>query len=188
LAATKKQKPDTPAPEAAPGAYTGADPAADLGAGGFSHLTAKGAARMVNVSEKASTHRVAKAEGQISLGPKITEAILNESVKKGDVLAVARVAGIMAAKRTSTSIPLCHSINVTGCQLDLEVDPLGQKLTAFCQVTSDGQTGVEMEALHGVSVALLTVYDMCKALGKGMVIGPIRLLEKSGGKSGDYKA
>jgi cyclic pyranopterin phosphate synthase len=155
---------------------------------GFSHLTAKGSARMVNVSEKAPTRRVAVAEGTITLGPKITEAILDEKVKKGDVLAVARVAGIMGVKNTSRTIPLCHPIFISGCDLDLEVIKETSTLKAVCQVTTDSQTGVEMEALNGVMVALLTVYDMCKALDKGMIIGPIRLLEKSGGKSGTYKA
>ncbi|MDR2387638.1 MAG: cyclic pyranopterin monophosphate synthase MoaC [Deltaproteobacteria bacterium] len=155
---------------------------------GFSHLTAKGSARMVNVSEKALTHRVALAEGTITLGPKITEAILDEKVKKGDVLAVARVAGIMGVKNTSRTIPLCHPIFISACDLDLEVDPKTFTLKAVCKVTTDSQTGVEMEALNGVMVALLTVYDMCKALDKGMIIGPIKLLEKSGGKSGTYQA
>jgi cyclic pyranopterin phosphate synthase len=143
---------------------------------------------MVNVSGKSVTHREAEAKGVINLGPRITKAILSETVKKGDVLAVARVAGIMAAKNTSRTIPLCHPIFISGCQVDLDIDEENCFLTAICRVTTDSQTGVEMEALHGVSVALLTVYDMCKSLDKGMVIGPIRLTEKSGGKSGTYKA
>jgi cyclic pyranopterin phosphate synthase len=155
---------------------------------GFSHLTDKGAARMVDVSNKAITHREAEAKGRISLGPKITEAILGEKVKKGDVLAVARVAGIMAAKNASRAIPLCHPIFISGCQLDLTVDQASFSVEAICRVSTDSQTGVEMEALSGVSAALLTVYDMCKSLDKGMVIGPVWLVEKSGGKGGAYKA
>ncbi|MDR1308629.1 MAG: cyclic pyranopterin monophosphate synthase MoaC [Deltaproteobacteria bacterium] len=155
---------------------------------GFSHLTEMGAARMVDVSGKASTHREAEAKGEIALGARITEAILAQAVEKGDVLSVARVAGIMAAKKASLAIPLCHPISMTGCRLDLDIDAERRVLTATCLVSTDGQTGVEMEALCGVSGALLAVYDMCKALGKGMVIGPIWLSEKSGGKSGPFRA
>jgi cyclic pyranopterin phosphate synthase len=160
----------------------------DLPHHGFSHLTEKGTALMVDVSDKPVTHREAVAKGKITLGPKITEAILDERVKKGDVLAVARIAGIMAAKNTSRAIPLCHNIPITGCQLELVVDRKNLSLDAVCRVTTDNRTGVEMEALNGVTGALLTVYDMCKSLDKGMILGPILLEEKSGGKSGTYKA
>jgi cyclic pyranopterin phosphate synthase len=160
----------------------------EVPAHGFSHLSEKGAARMVDVSNKSTTHREAEARGLITLGPKVTVAILAQNVKKGDALAVARVAGIMAAKNTSRAIPLCHPIFISGCHLDFEIDEEKGTLTAICRVLTDSQTGVEMEALSGVSGALLTVYDMCKSIDKGMVIGPIWLQEKSGGKSGTYKA
>jgi cyclic pyranopterin phosphate synthase len=143
---------------------------------------------MVNVSGKAVTRRVATAKGIIRLGPIITEAIVNQALKKGDALAVARIAGIMAAKNTSRAIPLCHPLFLTGCDVELRVLGESHSLEAVCTVSTDGTTGVEMEALNGVSGALLTVYDMAKALDKGMVIGPVWLVEKSGGKSGTYRA
>jgi cyclic pyranopterin phosphate synthase len=154
----------------------------------FSHLDATGAARMVEVSGKSVTSRRAVAVGEIILGPAITEAVYNQTVKKGDVLGVARVAGIMAAKNTSAAIPLCHPLSLTGCQVNFKLDREKFRLLVECVVTTEGQTGVEMEALCGVTGALLAVYDMCKAIDKGMIIGPISLAEKSGGKSGDWKA
>jgi cyclic pyranopterin phosphate synthase len=154
---------------------------------GFSHLTEKGAARMVDVTGKPVTHREAEAKGLISLGPKITKAILDERVEKGDALAVARVAGIMAAKNTSRTVPLCHPVVITGCRLDLSLNQVDHTLMAVCRVTTDDRTGVEMEALNGVTGALLALYDMCKSIDKGMVIGPVWLAEKTGGKSGAYK-
>ena len=143
---------------------------------------------MVDVSSKKTTCREALARGEISLGQAIAEAVASQSVQKGDVLGVARVAGIMAAKRTSEAIPLCHPLVLTGCDVGFELDLASFKLAATCWVAATGVTGVEMEALNGVSGALLAVYDMCKAIDKGMVIGPIRLVEKSGGKSGTWRA
>jgi cyclic pyranopterin phosphate synthase len=153
----------------------------------FSHLDETGAARMVDVSRKSATSREAIARGEILLGRPITEAVASQSVKKGDVLGVARIAGIMAAKRAPEAIPLCHPLALTGCDVHLDLDKESFKLIATCRVATTGATGVEMEALSGVSGALLAVYDMCKAIDKGMVIGPIRLLEKSGGKSGTWR-
>jgi cyclic pyranopterin phosphate synthase len=143
---------------------------------------------MVEVTDKSVTRRVALARGEISLGPAICEAVAAQAVKKGDVLAVARVAGIMAAKNTSGAIPLCHPLPLTGCEVEFNLDREACRLTATCRVATDGKTGVEMEALSGVAGALLTVYDMCKAIDKGMVIGPIALVEKSGGRSGTWRA
>jgi cyclic pyranopterin phosphate synthase len=150
----------------------------------FSHIDESGAARMVDVSAKSETKRVAVARGEIELGPKIAAAVAAQSVEKGDVLGVARVAGIMAAKNASRIIPLSHPLFLSACEVNFELDSSSSRLTAICRVVANGLTGVEMEALCGVSGALLTVYDMCKAIDKAMVIGPIRLLEKSGGKSG----
>jgi cyclic pyranopterin phosphate synthase len=143
---------------------------------------------MVEVSHKAPTRRAATAKGEIALGPAIAEAVAAQSVKKGDVLGVARVAGIMAAKNVPAAIPLCHHLALSGCDIDFELDLESSRLTATCRVSAVGVTGVEMEALSGVCGALLAVYDMCKAIDKGMVIGPVRLVEKSGGKSGTWRA
>lgn len=158
------------------------------GASPFSHLDETGAARMVDVSEKAQTAREAVARGEILLGPVIMDAVISQSVKKGDVLGVARVAGIMAAKRTPELIPLCHPLALTGCDVNFELDRERSVLTATCRVATNGVTGVEMEALSGVSGVLLAVYDMCKAIDKGMIIGPIFLVQKSGGKSGLWRS
>lgn len=152
----------------------------------LTHIDDKGAAHMVDVSGKAETARQAVATGRIDMNGEAARAISEGSAKKGDVLAVARVAGIMAAKKTSDLIPLCHPLPISKIALDLEADDQGVIATAT--VRTRGQTGVEMEAMTAVSVALLTVYDMAKALDKGMIIRDIRLLEKSGGKSGDWKA
>lgn len=154
----------------------------------FTHFDARGAAHMVDVSGKAVTARTATAEGQIEVSRQIIELIRSGTVSKGDVLGVARLAGIMAAKRTSELIPLCHPLPLTRCAVDFEVAAERGLVIARCTVSTDGKTGVEMEALTGVSLALLTVYDMCKAVDKGMKLGEIRLLHKSGGKSGDYHA
>lgn len=143
---------------------------------------------MVDVTEKSVTSRRAIARGSILLGPAIMEAVVKQKVKKGDVLAVARVAGIMAAKNTPNAIPLCHPLSLTGCEIDFRLDQDNNILSCQCIVTTDGKTGVEMEALSGVTGALLSVYDMCKAIDKGMVIGPVTLVEKSGGKSGLWRA
>ncbi|MDR2140839.1 MAG: cyclic pyranopterin monophosphate synthase MoaC [Deltaproteobacteria bacterium] len=152
----------------------------------FTHLDSQGQAIMVDVGSKEPTNRLAVARGEIAVGPAVMRAIVNQSVKKGDVLAVARVAGIMGAKRTPLLIPLCHQVMITKCSVDFELDEAQEKVVVICQVASQGQTGVEMEALTGVAAALLTIYDMCKALDKGMVMGPIFLTDKSGGQSGDF--
>ncbi|MFV1918753.1 cyclic pyranopterin monophosphate synthase MoaC [Sphingomonas sp. MJ1 (PH-R8)] len=153
---------------------------------GLTHLDAEGHARMVDVGNKAVTARQATATGRITMSDEALAAIRDGLVKKGDVLAVARVAGIMAAKRTSDLVPLCHPLPLTRVVLDLTIEADGIAATATC--ATDGKTGVEMEALTAVSVALLTVYDMAKALDRGMVIDGVRLLAKSGGKSGDWQA
>ncbi|WP_380877724.1 cyclic pyranopterin monophosphate synthase accessory protein [Sphingomonas sp. DBB INV C78] len=152
----------------------------------LTHLDEAGAARMVDVSVKATTAREATATGRISMTVDAAAAIRDGAVAKGDVLAVARIAGIMAAKKTSDLIPLCHPLPIAGVTLDLAVGPGGVTATAVVRTTH--QTGVEMEALTAVSVALLTVYDMAKALDRGMVIGEVRLIAKSGGRSGDWRA
>lgn len=153
---------------------------------GLTHLDADGAARMVDVSAKAVTAREAIASGRIDMIADAAAAIAQGLVKKGDVLAVARVAGIMAAKRTADLIPLCHPIALSSVNIDFDLDESGVTITATARTA--GQTGVEMEALTAASVALLTIYDMAKALDKGMVIGQVRLIAKSGGKSGDWRA
>jgi len=153
---------------------------------GLSHLDDGGAARMVDVSDKGDTVRQAIATGRIEMSAQAADAIRAGAVKKGDVLAVARVAGIMAAKKTPDLVPLCHPLPLTGVTLDLDL--AGNAVVATATVRTRGQTGVEMEALTAVSVALLTVYDMAKALDEGMTIKDIRLIEKTGGKSGDWRA
>lgn len=154
----------------------------------LTHISADGAANMVDVGDKAETGRTAIAEGFVTMQPETLRTILAGNAKKGDVLGVARVAGIMAAKKTHELVPLCHPLLLTKVSVDIEPDESlpGLKVTALTRVT--GKTGVEMEALTAVSVACLTVYDMAKAVDRGMAITGIRLLEKSGGKSGDYAA
>jgi cyclic pyranopterin phosphate synthase len=152
----------------------------------LTHLDADGAARMVDVSAKPATAREATASGRIAMSAEAAAAIRDGAVKKGDVLAVARVAGIMAAKRTADLIPLCHPLPLSGVTLDLVVEEDGVTTTATVRTTH--ATGVEMEAMTAVSVALLTIYDMAKALDRGMAIGDIRLRAKSGGRSGDWRA
>lgn len=154
--------------------------------GNLTHLDDTGAARMVDVSAKPDTVRRAIAEGRIAMSAEAASAIRDARIAKGDVLAVARVAGIMAAKRTSDLVPLCHPLPITSVAIDLVPDETG--VTATATVTTNGKTGVEMEAMTAVSVALLTVYDMAKAVDKDMTIGGVRLLEKSGGKSGEWRA
>ena len=154
----------------------------------FTHFNSRGNAVMVDVSEKEITARSALAGGLISMNDDAMQAVLGATVKKGDVLAVARIAGIMAAKRCAELIPLCHPLNFDECAVDFSVDEMKNEIQASCRVKLSGKTGAEMEALTGVSVALLTIYDMCKALDRAMVIDNIRLLEKSGGKSGELKA
>ena len=153
---------------------------------GLTHLDADGAAHMVDVGDKAVTNRRAVAAGHIAVAADALAAIRDGAAKKGDVLAVARVAGIMAAKKTADLIPLCHPLPLTRVTLDLVLDEAG--ITATALAATDGKTGVEMEALTAVSVALLTIYDMAKAMDRGMTITGIRLLEKAGGKSGDWRA
>jgi cyclic pyranopterin phosphate synthase len=155
---------------------------------GFTHFDADGKARMVDVSAKAETERVATAKGRITMQPATLALIRDGGVKKGDVLSVARLAGIMGAKRTPDLIPLCHPLALSSVKVDLTLNEPAQAIdiTATCKLV--GRTGVEMEALTAVSVAALTVYDMCKAVDRGMIIGDIRLTHKSGGKSGDYEA
>ena len=153
---------------------------------GLTHLDEDGAARMVDVSAKAVTTREAVAAGRITMAADAAQAIAAGLVKKGDVLAVARVAGIMAAKRTAELIPLCHPIPLSAVTIDFTLHDDGVTVTATARTA--GQTGVEMEALTAATAALLTVYDMAKALDKGMIIGDVRLLAKRGGKSGDWTA
>jgi len=156
----------------------------------LTHFNARGEAHMVDVGEKAHTHRVAVAAGTIRMQPETLQLVLGGGHKKGDVLGIARVAGIMAAKRTSELVPLCHPIALTRVDVVFEADPAVDEECVRCRATAEtvGPTGVEMEALCAVQVALLTVYDMCKAVDRGMVIESVRLLEKSGGRSGHWKA
>ena len=152
----------------------------------LTHLDKNGNAIMVDVSEKEVTHRTAIACGKILVSQEILASIKENTNKKGDVLAVARVAGIMAAKRTSELIPLCHLLMLTKCTVDFTINEEENYIEASCTVKTDGKTGVEMEALTGVQIALLTIYDMCKAIDKKMVITDVHLLAKSGGKSGEF--
>lgn len=154
----------------------------------LTHFDAQGQAHMVDVSAKASTHRVAVAEGRITMLPSTLALIQSGTAKKGDVLGIARIAGIQGAKKTSDLIPLCHPIALTRVAVEFEVDASSNSV--LCRATAEctGQTGVEMEALTAASAALLTIYDMCKAADRGMVIGGVRLMEKRGGKSGEFVA
>lgn len=155
--------------------------------GGLTHIAASGEAHMVDVGEKAETVRIAVAEGRIRMKPETLALIREGNAKKGDVIGTARIAGIMAAKRTSDLIPLCHPLMLSKVTVDIDEEPElpGLRVTATVKLT--GQTGVEMEALTAVSVTCLTIYDMAKAADKGMEIGGIRLMEKTGGKSGHYR-
>lgn len=155
---------------------------------GLTHIDERGKARMVDVTAKAATERVAVAKARVLMKASTLDLILAAEVKKGDVLGVARVAGIMAAKKTAELIPLCHPLNVTSVEVDFETStqPPSVEITATAKVTSG--TGVEMEALTAASVAALTVYDMCKAADKGMRITDVRLVKKTGGKSGTFIA
>ncbi|MEQ8268208.1 MAG: cyclic pyranopterin monophosphate synthase MoaC [Parvibaculum sp.] len=154
----------------------------------LTHLDEQGAARMVDVSAKAVTSRSATAKGRVTMKPATLKLILEDGLKKGNALEVARLAGIMAAKRTADLIPLCHPLAITKVEVDLRPDTAQNTVEVEATVKVSGQTGVEMEALTAVSVACLTIYDMAKAVDRGMQIGDIRLTRKSGGKSGDYKA
>ena len=152
----------------------------------LTHFDEQGRARMVDVSGKNETQRTAVACGSIAVSGPVMTAILEGTAKKGDVLGTARLGGIMALKRTDELIPLCHSLPLDGCGIEFECHPDEGRIDAFCRVTNHGKTGVEMEALTGVSVALLTIYDMCKAIDKRMVISDIHLVSKTGGKSGAF--
>ncbi len=152
----------------------------------LTHINENGEAVMVDVSGKAVTVREAQAQGTILVGPAILELLQRGDIAKGDVLAAARIAGIMACKKTSDIIPLCHPLPITKASVDFEILPGQQAVRAVCTVKTEGKTGVEMEALTGVSAALLTVYDMCKAVSREMVISDVHLVRKSGGKSGDF--
>ena len=151
----------------------------------FNHFDENGNAVMVDVSGKNITYRTAVATGEIHVGECYLK-VKNDDMKKGDVLGVARVAGIMGVKRTSELIPMCHPLPIQKCSVDYELDEINGIIRAFCTVKTEGKTGVEMEALTGVQVTLLTIYDMCKAIDKHMVMSNIHLVEKTGGKSGDF--
>ncbi|MHB1199125.1 MAG: cyclic pyranopterin monophosphate synthase MoaC [Polaromonas sp.] len=169
-------------------------------ASALTHFDSQGQAHMVDVAAKAPTHRIAIAHGRIVMNPATLAIILGGSAKKGDVLGIARVAGIMAAKKTSSLIPLCHPLALTHIAIDFIadnaistgakdlIDENKEAVTCTATVATVGPTGVEMEALTAVSVALLTIYDMCKAVDRGMTIGDVKLIEKHGGKSGSYLA
>lgn len=152
----------------------------------LTHFDNNGKAIMVDVSNKPVTNRVATAAGKITVNADAYQAIINGTSKKGDVLGTARLAGIMASKRTSDLIPLCHPLPISKCTVDFTLLPEKSAIEASAAVKVAAQTGVEMEALHAVSTALLTIYDMCKALDKNMTISDIRLLEKNGGRSGHF--
>jgi cyclic pyranopterin phosphate synthase len=156
----------------------------------FTHFNEEGRAKMVDVSDKPETARTAIAQSSITVSTEIYEKITNHEMKKGDVLAVAQVAAVMAAKKTWDIIPMCHPIPLTGINISFSWEQAGQEqytLHIAASVKTKGSTGVEMEALTAASVCALTVYDMCKAVDKGMVIGPTFLVEKTGGKNGDFK-
>ena len=153
----------------------------------LTHLDEKGKAKMVDVTEKQVTVREAIAKGSVYMKPETLKLIKNKKIPKGDVFSVARVAGIMAAKRTGEFIPMCHPLNITSVNIDFNLDSKKNKIDIQSHVKITGQTGVEMEALTAVSVAALTIYDMCKAVDKEMVISDIMLMEKKGGRSGHFK-
>lgn len=153
----------------------------------FTHFNRHGEAVMVDVSEKKETIREATAEGSISMSRECFQKIQDGQMGKGDVLGVARIAGIMGAKKTSDLIPLCHILNLTKVEIEFELEEAVCSIKAVCTVRTVGKTGVEMEALTGVNIALLTIYDMCKAVDKRMEMNGIHLCRKSGGKSGDYE-
>ncbi len=154
----------------------------------LTHFDAHGQAHMVDVSAKDATHRVARASGVIRMQPATFALVAGGQAKKGDVIGVARIAAIQAAKRTADLVPLCHPLPITRVAVDFELDEASAEVRCTAQVETLGRTGVEMEALTAVQIGLLTVYDMCKAADRGMVMGDIRVLHKSGGKSGDWNA
>ena len=153
----------------------------------FNHFDEKGNAVMVDVTDKQETERTAIAKGRILVSQEVYDAIAGGTVEKGDVLGTARIAGIMGTKRTPDLIPMCHPLMLTKVSVDFELHPEIPAIDAICTAKLKGKTGVEMEALTGVSIALLTIYDMCKAVDKGMVITDVRLEKKTGGKSGVYE-
>ena len=155
---------------------------------GLTHFDAQGQAHMVDVAAKAATHRVAVAAGRICMQPATFAVIEQGTARKGDVLGVARIAGIMAAKKTSELIPLCHPLALTRVAVDFSLDAEGSSVACTATVETVGPTGVEMEALTAVQVALLTIYDMCKAIDRGMTITDVKVLQKHGGKSGSWVA
>ena len=152
----------------------------------LSHLDAKGRARMVDVGEKPITRRVCVARGEVRMAPETLARISEGTLPKGDVLAAARLAGIQAAKRTDEWIPLCHSLSLDAVEIGLVPDPAGSRVVIQARAQAHGRTGVEMEALVAVSAAGLTIYDMCKAIDRGMTLGEVQLVSKSGGKSGEW--
>ncbi len=153
----------------------------------LTHLNEKGRARMVDVGNKDKTKRTATASGKVHLNKMTFSLVVNQGIKKGDVLSVAQVAGIMGAKKTSDLIPMCHPISITGADIDFKLDEENYIIEIFATTKVNGETGVEMEALTAVSTAALTIYDMCKAVQRDIIIDDIKLLEKTGGVSGDYK-
>jgi len=153
----------------------------------FTHIDAEGKARMVDVSGKAATMREAAARGFVSMKPETVRLILDKNIPKGDVIATARIAGMMAAKKTGELIPMCHPLNLTSVAVEMNVEEEKNRVRVEARVKTVGQTGVEMEALTAVSVAALTIYDMCKAVDKEMTISDIVLVEKRGGKSGEFR-
>ncbi len=154
----------------------------------LTHFDAEGQAHMVDVGAKAATHRVAVAQGRIRMEPATLQLVASGTAKKGDVLGIARIAGIQAAKKTSDLIPLCHPLALTRVAVEFELEPNDHAVLCRCTAETVGPTGVEMEALTAVQVALLTIYDMCKAVDRGMTISDVKLMEKHGGKSGSYRA
>ncbi|MGX4600579.1 cyclic pyranopterin monophosphate synthase MoaC [Faecalimicrobium sp. JNUCC 81] len=153
----------------------------------LTHINEKGYAKMVDISEKDDTKRAATAVATITMSKEALYKVKNGQVKKGEVLSVAQVAGIMGAKNTSNNIPMCHQINLVGCDLDFEINEETSSINIYATCKSLGKTGVEMEALNSATIAALTIYDMCKAIDKKMIISNIHVLEKTGGKSGDFK-
>lgn len=153
----------------------------------LTHLNEKGRAKMVDVSNKDKTQRTAKASAKVLLNEETYKLLVNQGIKKGDVLAVSQIAGIMGAKKTPDIIPMCHPISLTGVDLDFVLDDKKFQIEIIATTRVVGETGVEMEALTAVATAALTIYDMCKAVQRDIVITKIQLLEKTGGKSGDYK-
>ena len=154
----------------------------------LTHFNEDGAVHMSDVGDKDVTHRVAVATGKILMRPETLALIQSGDNKKGDVLGIARTAGIMAAKKTSELVPLCHPLSLTHADISLEIDEANLSITCISRTETDAKTGVEMEALTAVQITLLTIYDMCKAVDRGMTISEIKLLEKSGGKSGTWAA